>query len=126
MIPVHLFDLISQHNNWLSVRQSAIAGNVANANTPGYKAVDTAAFESALNSARLNMAATNAGHMSSSERGSPVTDVSEDGAWEIVHSGNSVSLEQEMVKAGEVHRSFAMNSGVLKAFHRMLMASTKG
>jgi len=126
MIPVHLFELVSRHNNWLSVRQSAIAGNVANANTPGYKAVDTAAFESELNSARLNMAATQAGHMGPSENGTPVTDVREDGAWETVHSGNSVSLEQEMVKAGEVHRAFAMNAGVTKAFHRMLMASTKG
>jgi flagellar basal body rod protein FlgB len=31
-----------------------------------------------------------------------------------------------MVKAGEINRSYAMNTGVLKAFHRMLMASTKG
>ena len=126
MIPVHLFNLVSQHNNWLTVRQSAIAGNIANANTPGYKAVDAAAFEGELNAARLAMTATHTGHMGPVAGSTPVADAREEEAWNIVHSGNSVSLEQEMVKAGEVNRSYAMNTGVLKAFHRMLMASTKG
>lgn len=126
MIPVHLFNLVSQHNNWLSVRQSAIAGNIANANTPGYKAMDAAAFEGELNAAGLSMAATHVGHMSPVAGNTPVADAREEVAWDVVHSGNSVSLEQEMVKAGEVNRSYAMNTGVLKAFHRMLMASTKG
>lgn len=126
MIPVHLFELVSQHNNWLSVRQSAIAGNIANANTPGYKAVDTAPFESELNSFQLTMTATHTGHMSPEAGGPPVADVREEGSWEIVHSGNSVSLEQEMLKAGEINRTFAVNTSVLKAFHRMLMTSTKG
>ena len=46
-------------------------------------------------------------------------------AWEIIHSGNSVSLEQEMIKAGEVNRAYALNTSVVKAFHRMLLASAK-
>ncbi len=45
MEPVHLFDLVSRNNKWLSVRQTAVAGNIANANTPGFKAVDTEPFE---------------------------------------------------------------------------------
>jgi flagellar basal-body rod protein FlgB len=35
MQPVSLFDLASQQARWLSVRQSAVAGNVANINTHG-------------------------------------------------------------------------------------------
>ncbi len=31
-----------------------------------------------------------------------------------------------MVKAGEVNGAFALSSNVIKAFHRMLIASTKG
>ncbi len=45
--------------------------------------------------------------------------------WEITHSGNSVSLEQELIKAGEVNRAYKLNTGIAKAFHRMLLASAK-
>ena len=40
MEPVSLFDLAAKQAQWLSVRQSAIAGNIANANTPGYRRKD--------------------------------------------------------------------------------------
>lgn len=123
---IYLFNLASQHNQWLSVRQSTIAGNVANANTPGFKALDTQPFEAVLESTRLAMAATRSAHMAAAPANHPVTDVGNDEAWEVAHSGNTVSLDQELLKAGEVNRSFALNSSVLKAFHRMLLASTKG
>jgi flagellar basal-body rod protein FlgB len=35
---VYLLELASQRSQWLSTRQSLIAGNVANANTPQYRA----------------------------------------------------------------------------------------
>ena len=42
-----------------------------------------------------------------------------------MHSGNSVSLEKEMIKASEVNRSYKLNTSVVKAFHRMLITSAK-
>lgn len=45
--------------------------------------------------------------------------------WDITHSGNSVSMEQELIKAGEVNRAFRLNTSVAKAFHRMMLASAK-
>ena len=45
--------------------------------------------------------------------------------WETSHSGNSVSLEQELISAGEVNRAYRLNTGIAKAFHRMLLASAK-
>jgi flagellar basal-body rod protein FlgB len=44
----------------------------------------------------------------------------------VTHSGNSVSLEQEMIKGGEVSGAFRLNTSILKAFHRMILASSKG
>jgi|SRR5690606_353143 len=126
MEPVHLFDLVSRHNKWLSVRQTAVAGNIANANTPGFKAVDTEPFEAILSRTPLEMAVTQAGHMSPPETGIPVADTRDEDAWDVVHSGNTVVLEQELIKAGEVNRSFALNTGITKAFHRMLLTSAKG
>ena len=31
-----------------------------------------------------------------------------------------------MMKAGEVNRSFSLNTSIVKAFHQMLMSSVKG
>ena len=44
MGPVQLFELASQQAHWLSARQVAVAENIANANTPGYKAADVPPF----------------------------------------------------------------------------------
>lgn len=126
MGPVHLFDLVSQHNRWLSVRQSLIASNIANANTPGYAARDAVPFAKVLEDAPISMAKTTAGHMEEAPRGATPVETLEGVAWEVLHSGNTVGLEQELVKAGEVRRSFAFNAGILKAYHRMMMASAKG
>ncbi len=126
MGPVHLFDLVSQRNAWLSVRQSTVAGNIANANTPGFKATDTEPFEAVLDAAPLRLATTRPGHMSPPQPGVPVAEVRDENAWDVVHSGNSVVLEQELIKAGEINRSFALNAGIVKAFHRMLIASARG
>jgi flagellar basal-body rod protein FlgB len=125
MIPVYLFDVLSQHNRWLSVRQSAIAGNIANVNTPGYKAVDVAPFEAAMESARLAMAATTGSHMTPGTNSATAVETRSQPPWDVTHSGNTVSLEQELVNAGDVNRAYRLNTSVLKAFHRMLMASTK-
>ena len=48
MEPVNLFDLATRQSQWLAVRQSAIASNIANANTPGYTANDVEPFEKVL------------------------------------------------------------------------------
>jgi flagellar basal-body rod protein FlgB len=126
MESIYLFNLASQHNQWLAVRESTIAGNVANANTPGFKALEAQPFESVLESTRLAMMATRSGHMAPAPASVQVTEVGNDGGWEVSHSGNSVSLDQELIKAGEVNRAFALNAGILKAFHRMMLASAKG
>ncbi len=44
---------------------------------------------------------------------------------EVKPSGNSVSLEQELIKADEVNRAYALNTSIVKSFHRMLMMSAK-
>jgi flagellar basal-body rod protein FlgB len=125
MTPIHLFSIASQYNKWLSVRQSAVASNIANANTPGFKAQDVLPFESILDQANLALASTQPGHVSYAPPSVPTTEVRPDDSWEVSHSGNSVSLEKEMLKAGEVNRAFSLNTSVLKAFHRMLLTSAK-
>lgn len=63
MEPVNLFDLASKQAEWLAVRQSSVAGNIANANTPGYTATDVVPFEKVLDQTAVSLRATQAGHL---------------------------------------------------------------
>jgi flagellar basal-body rod protein FlgB len=126
MSSIFLFNIASQRNQWLSVREAAITGNIANANTPGYTAVDVQPFEDVLQSSHLELARSNPQHVSLASQSLDALEEKQKDSWRVYNSGNSVSLEKEMVKAGEVNGAFSLTNGVVKAFHRMLLASTKG
>lgn len=124
MQPVSLFDLASQQARWLSVRQSAVAGNVANINTPGYRAVDVQPFKDLVADRSLTVASTQPGHISFGAAGGDFG-IHEDASPVVSTSGNSVSVEEELVKAGEVRRGMELNTAVVKAFHRMVMLASR-
>lgn len=126
MQPVNLFELASQQSRWLSVRQSAVAGNIANANTPGYHAREVEPFESVLSNTRVTMAATHADHLKGGQATQASFSVKELEPPETeLPSKNTVVLEDEMMKAGEVRRSYELNTAIVKSFHRMLMMTSK-
>lgn len=122
--PVYLFDLASSHARWLSLRQATISANVANANTPGYNAKDIESFDKILDSKAVPMAVTSPLHLTGGPSLRPQGTRKEE-SWEVVHSGNSVSLEQEMLKAGDINRDYSLNTAIVRSFHRMFMTSTK-
>jgi len=123
--PIYLFDLATSQQHWLSVRQATVAENVANANTPGYVAKDVAPFDDVLQQTQLQLVSDNPRDISLD----PLT--SEDAAkdsspWEVVPSGNSVSMEHEMLKANSVSRDYSMNTAIVKSFAQMFTISVKG
>jgi flagellar basal-body rod protein FlgB len=126
MSPIYLFDIASQRSHWLSLRQEAVSGNIANANTPGYAARDVQPFDSVLQSSRLALATSAPGHFAPSSQSPTEMMQPQDESWHVYDSGNSVSIEAEMVKASEVNAAFSLSNGVVKAFHRMMLTSTKG
>ncbi len=126
MDPINFFSLASQQNRWLSVRQSVLAQNVANVNTPGFKALDVEPFEAVLNSTGIEMRKTQATHLSPTGGAGSDAATEESAKWQVVHSGNSVSLEEQMLKSGEVAGAYARNTSVIKTLHRMLLASSRG
>ncbi|WP_417674478.1 flagellar basal body rod protein FlgB [Roseibium sp.] len=125
MEPVFLTKLVSHNNDWLSVRQATIAENIANSNTPGFRSRDVEPFTSVISKTQLAMAATNSGHLGTVMDVAEPTDVKKGDSWLVTHSGNSVSIEQELMKAGEVARNHALNTSIAKSFHRMYLASLK-
>ncbi|WP_112664569.1 flagellar basal body rod protein FlgB [Microvirga flavescens] len=122
---VYLFDVASRQAQWLSVRQAAVSGNIANANTPGFKALDVEPFADVLDKTQLRMAATDKGHLGFDNAHVRSAKVKKTDSWDVMHSGNSVSLEQEMAKAEEVNRAHSLNNGIVKAFHRMVLSAAR-
>lgn len=125
MQPLALFSLASQNASWLSTRQATIANNVANANTPGYRAADVQPFSAVLSHLNLPMATTSAGHIQPASFGGGKVNVKTADSWDVLYSGNSVDLEQEMMKAGDVNRAHALNVNITRSFHQMLMNAVK-
>ncbi len=126
MGPIHLFDLAARQAQWLSVRQATVAGNVANANTPDFRARDVQPFADVLDKTQLTMAATSPLHLEAEADGIASMRLRPDAITEQTHSGNTVDIEQEMMKAGEIAREYSLNISIVKAFHRMMLSVAKG
>ena len=121
---MNLFELAAQQRTWLGLRQATVAQNIANANTPGYKARAVADFDKTLTSMEVAPAATHPAHFALA--GGQIASAAETAEpTAATHSGNSVDLENELLTAGETNRSYALNVSVVKTFRRMMMAGLR-
>ncbi|MBO6814736.1 MAG: flagellar basal body rod protein FlgB [Rhizobiaceae bacterium] len=121
MSEIYLGKLAGNHAEWLGVRQSLIASNVANANTPGFRAQDVKEMDESA-AIFSNLTQTDSKHIASGIGNVSGIGTGEDDSWEIYHSGGNVSLPQEMMKASEVAGAYELNTTVMKTFHRMVVA----
>ena len=92
-------------------RLSLIAENVANADTPGYRARDLPDFAAAFRAADLSMRQTRAGHVAGGSS-LPAVVLAKGSASP---DGNTVSLETEMVRAAGVRQDHAMALAVYRS-----------
>jgi flagellar basal-body rod protein FlgB len=122
---LYVLQLASQSAQWLSARQSLIASNVANANTPGYRALDLQPFSAVLDSTQVTMVTTNPAHMRPTQEEFASARVVESDSPDETLSGNSVNLEEEMIKLGDVNREYSMGTNIKRAIHQMLMSALK-
>ncbi|MGJ8609781.1 MAG: FlgB family protein [Octadecabacter sp.] len=84
-------------------RQAVTAANMANADTPGYRARSVASFaDSHAMESTSELRATRSGHLTM-KTGSSTAKVDMSDA-EASPNGNSVSLEQEMINSVEIQR----------------------
>jgi flagellar basal-body rod protein FlgB len=106
-------------------RQAEIARNVANADTPGYRAKDIASFQDSYDAGLgLPMRATRPEHLANAQAGQ---------SWQVVDApdsqspnGNTVSLEEQMLKAAEVRQNHDMALTVYTTALSILRTSIGG
>ena len=102
-------------------RMAVIAENVANADTPGYKAKDLPAFSEVYEAEGLAMRATRPGHLGAPDQTvvpGPIVAKGHDSP-----NGNSVSLEAEMVKSVEARQNHDMALAIYRATSDVIRAS---
>lgn len=86
------------------LRQSVIAQNIANADTPGFRAKDVAPFEAVFTASSTGaQRTTRSGHIRQSDTSAHASVLKFTDA-EPSPNGNSVSLEEEMLKSVSVSK----------------------
>jgi len=125
MQPVNLFSLASEQAKWLSVRQATVSGNIANVHTPGYASKDVEPFEQVLSNTRVSLQQTHVNHVSLGATSQDFQVRENEISGAELPSKNTVAIEEELMKAGEVRRGLELNTGIVKAFHRMYLMTTR-
>jgi flagellar basal-body rod protein FlgB len=127
---IPLFKAMSQRMSWLNERQSVLAQNVANADTPNYRPSDLKAmsFDELIGRkvGKLKMAATEGNHLTGIGADAPFRP-EVDRKAEVSPSGNGVSLEDEMLKVSNTATDYQLTTTLYKQHIQMLkMALDKG
>ncbi len=127
---IPIFAVLKSKMNWHQQRQTLLAQNVANADTPGYKGRDLAAFKVEQATSRgqvlppIGMARTSAAHIQGSVMDDARSNFGSEngGGWEITPEGNGVVLEEQMIKvtgnAGDYQVAsllYSRSLGILKS-----------
>ncbi len=121
MSGVYIERLATDRASYLTARQSLVAQNVANVNTPGYRAVDLPSFDAVLASAPAGAGSsgTSPGAFLDAKMEMPAGDDTD------TLSGNSVALEQQMATLSEINKSYALTTSVTRVFNQMFTMAAK-
>src|ERR1700733_12099117 len=95
---IGLFNIMKAKMDYISARQGVLAQNIANADTPGYKAMDVAEPDfKKLVAHGLQMTTTSPKHMTGGKGGSSGFKIEKrPGTDELNPDGNNVVIEEEM------------------------------
>ncbi len=103
-------------------RQKLIAQNVANADTPDFKARDLSDFASTYRSqVSAEMRATRPGHLTGISWGGAQR--IQDAGGEPSPNGNTVSLEEEIFRTASARREFELSLAVTRSAMTMIRTS---
>jgi flagellar basal-body rod protein FlgB len=136
---IDLFRLTGDRMRYLTERQTVVAKNIANADTPGYQAQDATpfAFDSALlhtgisasaagHATALTLAQTQPGHIALTASAATQAGTKAN-AYGEKPDGNTVSIEEQMVKSADIGNEFALaNAAYTKSLTLMKIAIDAG
>jgi flagellar basal-body rod protein FlgB len=116
---IGLFDLAEKRLAWTAQRQSVLASNIANANTPAFQARDVQSFESVLaGTGSIEPALTQPGHMSGTTPAG-LASLIKDPPNARALDGNAVSLDQQLTKVADTETTQALVTTIWKKYTGM-------
>ncbi len=120
-----LFSVFKKRMAWLGQRQEVLAQNIANADTPGYKARDLKAFKFEdlvrRENAGIRMNTTENNHLGGQrKRVRDFAEAEDRKPYETSANGNSVVLEEQMAKMSENSISHNLVSELYKKHMSMI------
>jgi len=103
---------VAERMNYRTYRQEVISSNIANMDTPGYKAKETL-FESELDS-RLKLTTTNQQHLKKSPSEDLYRTV-DDPFSRIGNDSNTVDIDREMMKLNQNQLLYTASADIIAA-----------
>lgn len=123
---ISFFKTASQRMQWLSARQKVVSENIANSDTPDYKAKDVSSFSKMLEGSRTtSIATTDVKHIGGSPNSSVRTEADKD-TWGETIDGNTVVLEQQTIKANEVGENYQLAARLYRKGYNLLTLAATG
>lgn len=116
--------MMKGHMKYMTERQKVLAQNIANIDTPGYKANDTKKVDFAKmarqGAQRLPMVATSPKHLDGTlgRGGSFATEKAGD-TFETTPTQNNVVLEDQMAKVSDTGANFQLSNTMMRKFTQL-------
>ncbi len=124
---IGLFQAIGAKMDYLNQRQSIIAQNVANSDTPGYRPQDlvdvnfadmlreqTQSSNGVPAVRQVSIAATDNGHIGGVNESANVRSAKSREPYEVAPAGNAVIMEEQLIKAGQNAMDYNLMLSVLQ------------
>lgn len=118
-----VFEAMQTKLRYLTNRQSVISQNIANANTPNYKAKDLESVDfnaAPRRQSRMGLVATDPGHIRSVSKPISFEVVKQKDAYETAPNGNNVVLEQQTVKMSENNLEYQTTLNLMRKMNRLV------
>jgi flagellar basal-body rod protein FlgB len=112
---IALFDLADQRLAWVANRQTLLAQNIANADTPKWRSRDLQPFDATLETLSVTPSMTDPRHLAGTVSAAALS-TSGGLAGERAPDGNAVSLDRELVKVGETDMAHALVTDLYKKY----------
>jgi flagellar basal-body rod protein FlgB len=116
---IGLFDLAEKRLVWTAQRQSVLAANIANANTPRFQARDVESFASVLSgSESVEPVRTQPSHLAGTVQ-TGLASLASDPPKARGLDGNTVTLDQQLTKVADTETTQSLVTSIWKKYMGM-------
>jgi flagellar basal-body rod protein FlgB len=113
---IGLFDLAEKRLTWTAQRQAVLAGNIANANTPGFRARDVTSFADVLaGTGSMAPVQTQPGHLAGSLP-TGVASLAKQRSTVRARDGNAVALDEQLTKVADTETTQSLVTSIWKKY----------